>query len=855
MSISRFAAGASLGALCLMLAACGGGGVNSTPTPTPGTGGGGGTPTPTPGTGGGTPTPTPSTGANDDLLAPLASESFKTQGISSSAKYSTNGGFVNNPTTSKLPITFSYDASSKSYSISVGGRTQTFHEADIDNANSTAQVVVYVKKSAEKVESLTLTRAGTSGAFTYQFVGGGFWERATLSSSTITASLDSFTYGAETGASSVPRTGGAAYDISLVGVHPTSIGVEAFAGTGSFDVDFARGTFALRGDMSGSAMPVTEFVGDGRLSSSVNGFSGEIRFNANGRLNLGTLDGKFYGPSAQELGGVWQASPSGSNPASGTDSLYTGVILGRKDGALSTPTSFAGLNSNAFISGTGALIQKNGSSTPNTRGNLPVTVHYDAATGVYSVFDPDRSYYTASQYGFINEVDASPGDNPTIEAFSISDSLDYVRAGTWSRRQYRNGLPNYRMEALVFGFPTAGANVPRTGSGQYDIDIGATILKSGASTEPSGFRGEGLFLANFATGGITLSGELGGYLGTGGFQGTGSIASNANAFNGSISISSPSDGEFTGSFNGAFYGPNAQELGATMVGTGSQGQFAGSFVGSKTGSIPPGAVPLSDYTEPMKTRDLYNGGIVFPRGGIIQGDVDLLWNPSADTYRFTWGNSENIDVTFGAAQRDAGASNNKFDVFNADSTYSDVRLRVYKTGNSEVALSYTSFVEIRVFTKDNGGGAPDGQMFYYGLLGTPTPRHQMPQYGSATYSGVAYGAGVYLANSNDTYGTLYTLTGTSKLSLNFQTLDMTGSLSLTGAAEGGGSKNFGTTALTGNLAADASVFNVRNPTHSQAITGYFFGPNAAEFAATFNIRYDDAGGYATLTGATIGKKD
>jgi len=94
-------------------------------------------------------------------------------------------------TTSGGPSTLSvsYDATSKDYTISVAGRSQTFAPGDINASKSSSSgATVYIKTSGSTTDSLTLTNAGTSGALTYEYVGAGFWQRTVQGAGTVSIS-------------------------------------------------------------------------------------------------------------------------------------------------------------------------------------------------------------------------------------------------------------------------------------------------------------------------------------------------------------------------------------------------------------------------------------------------------------------------------------------------------------------------------------------------------------------------------------------------------------------------------------------------------------------------------------------
>lgn len=124
------------------------------------------------------------------------------------------------------------------------------------------------------------------------------------------ASLGTVSYGRVTPASAVPATGSAQYLGTFLGfyVGPAGTGEDATTGALRVDVDFAQRTlaFATSGtlDSSGSARPELELRGsDLAYAAASNDFAGTLT-NAGGTMR-GPVRGRFYGPAAEELGGVF----------------------------------------------------------------------------------------------------------------------------------------------------------------------------------------------------------------------------------------------------------------------------------------------------------------------------------------------------------------------------------------------------------------------------------------------------------------------------------------------------------------------------------------------------------------------
>ncbi|BCA58718.1 hypothetical protein [Sphingomonas sp. HMP6] len=289
-------AGVSL--LVMQLAACSGSGggagpVNSTPTPPT-------SPTPTPApspTPAPTPTPTPSgPTSNPSLITLVASEDFANDAATGTVSFPTSGAAPTN-TAAQATATVRYDLASRGYTVTVAGRSQSFLPADLDAAQSNATTAVYVKRNGSTTDSLTVTKPGTSGRFTYQYVAGGFWQRTINGTSTISGSFDATAFGVRTPDTAVPRTGRAEYAVDLLGVETTGNNVFGITGQGLTQIDFPSGTVLTNGTSTAAISGSGTFSSQARLSSASNSFTGNFQFNDFG-VFIGQIDGKLYGPAA-----------------------------------------------------------------------------------------------------------------------------------------------------------------------------------------------------------------------------------------------------------------------------------------------------------------------------------------------------------------------------------------------------------------------------------------------------------------------------------------------------------------------------------------------------------------------------
>lgn len=234
-----------------------------------------------------------------------------------------------------------------------------------------------------------------------------------------------------------------------------------------------------------------------------------------------------------------------------------------------------------------------------TANQHPTTVHYDAASGTYVFNDGSsnisfsRSEYVASKssaaYTFYK--DSSTGATLKILNQSATNpviALTYVTYAKWSPVPQPPIIINDNY--VVFGSLTPASSVPRTGSASYNaiIDGSYRTQKGGNYT----LSGKGKFTANFGTGSMAMTltpiatASNGSTLGFGTLSGSGFIDSSTSSWN-ATSRTRAADGTKTlFSANGNFYGPQANEIGASFtltqtLGTQTIGAGAGAIVGRK----------------------------------------------------------------------------------------------------------------------------------------------------------------------------------------------------------------------------------------------------------------------------------
>lgn len=376
---------AIMSASAFQLVSCGGGGggVSSAPNPPP--------------------APPPE---NTSLNPITVSQSFANDGAKGSATYSSDGsaGVAGKATTAALTV--HYDAPSKTYTITDGARSQSFSANDI--SLSSTPLTIYKKASSAVTDTLSLTKPGTSGAFAYQYVGAGVWQNTIINASNITGTVDVFTYGVKTSDAQLPRTGGAGYAVDINGIiAPGLAGYDtppiSIAGSGTLSVNFINGYLTSQGTFSqvyadgidlnspGSFFATGAMTGESTSSNPnytnplpnySNGIAGSIRINGALRTLTGSFSGKFYGPSANEVGLTFYA-----NSADGGSAL--GYIIGRQDNDVTT--DFSTLSSLKKISN--LYVGVAGQGIGSASGTFVGGGSYGSTFNPYGIMNADDLYF------------------------------------------------------------------------------------------------------------------------------------------------------------------------------------------------------------------------------------------------------------------------------------------------------------------------------------------------------------------------------------------------------------------------------------------------------------------------------
>jgi len=233
-----------------------------------------------------------------------------------------------------------------------------------------------------------------------------------------------------------------------------------------------------------------------------------------------------------------------------------------------------------------------------------VSLSYDAGTGGYTVRDAGGASVTFEPSS-INRTE-SDNSNGRVTVYqqasgSASDDLvlynpgaanpdlklTYVSYGAWQHIINNGSTLAASQQYFVYGIRQA-ADQPSTGSASY------TTTVDGLWTNPNGvyaLSGTSQFTADFSAKTVATSLNLGASRtradGTvdarsfGRVDGTGTIAALGGGFSGTMAqVGAAGDGHaYSGTFNGAFFGPHGEEMGYAFGLTSPGGVVAGAVVG------------------------------------------------------------------------------------------------------------------------------------------------------------------------------------------------------------------------------------------------------------------------------------
>ena len=621
----------------------------------------------------------------------------------------------------------------------------------------------------------------------------------------------------------------------------------------------ASGRFGEGGSLS------NQWRANALVSSTANSFAGTSFFDNAGD---GDFRGAFFGPGAEEVGATFQVGGQSGR-------TLVGALIGTRGAtAINRYTSFentspqrgdaifatAAASFEAQLDGAGRVVAA--SSAPRLVGvyleefaSQPITYSGD---GRINRFLPGQSQVGLTYAG-------SPV-NSTTDPFVSFQTIDKRTATA-------------RIDQALFGFPTTTAGVPRTGSGSFNVGLSGAAAILGRTLET--LTGSGALSVDFATGLISTLGTYqlsdrqpddvgppGTTTDSGIWTGAAQLSSAENAFAGTLALDGTRD--FSGAWNGLFYGAGASHVGAILELTSADGgRIAGKMQGARGSGAGASQTPLAQLSASTALQAADAQYLVTPSlspsvSTTTFGAVTVTYDPVGGTYRLqsdpgaATSGGVAIDRTLARADIDAAAGDARFTAYRTP----QFTARVFKFDgtNPAITLSYTSFATLSE-TVDNRGRQSTVQ--HYIPFGGQTPAFQMPRTGTGQYAGVVFGSGYNGATGRDA-----SLSGTSAFAVDFGagTASMVLALTTTDAVSGAAS-SLGNVTFGGNLGGfcpggcptNAFALAVTGGASTGSMNGLFYGPNAAEFGAAFRFDISSPNGQSssssTFAGVTVGKRN
>ena len=585
---------ASVCAMAFALSACGGGGgVGSTPPPPTGGPAPSPSPSPTPAPAPApTPSPTPAPTPPPTSLVNLSTAyTFDAAGGRIEGTISAEGS-VQDMAVSDPSLSIRYDPATRRYTLFRSEGEKAFTQAELELVDATNERLPYngyLRTLSDGSEELFVSAMPNTPTARLNWVGHGLYLEQRFDGSKYNASSDVFVFGVPTVASAVPTTGSATYSVSLLGML-TAKNETAYLLIGGFPgmltADFGAGTVYVIGNsryidlINGGGTDTNGYIGFNYEGTAAIGssetFSGE--FNLAG--SLGSWNGQFFGPGAEEVGAYFSGSSDRVD--------YVGTLVGSSNNQFrGFASSFRDLgdaaswnpivveevvqfgNSNDAINryflnvvrpgGGGILGEYNVRYDKPGRWNLANTFQYDPSS-----IDNTKSDAAYTYYGDPRRV-AKDGGNGLVLLNNASDNplidLTYTKMGYW---QISNSFET-RRDYVAFGFKTDAAQVPSTGSASYSGIVLGAATSQGADDLYYDLGGTTQVTVNFSDG---MWGSLLTLIGidraTGAERDLGSYSSSDGLISGNeLSASDLLNGtaETVGSIFGYLFGGNAEEVG------------------------------------------------------------------------------------------------------------------------------------------------------------------------------------------------------------------------------------------------------------------------------------------------------
>lgn len=524
---------------------------------------------------------------NSSIASLRSSQSFTNDAASATATYDLTSKTTTSQGETRSPLTISYDAGTKSYTVSVAGRSQSFGPSALQASGFQGEAT-YKISSVTQNDYLTLVTTPFETNSSNQYVGLGFWQRNQISGGTQATSFDIFTYGLDTPAAAVPRTGTGNFTIDAFALLDTvGESPKTLQGLGTLDTDFQSGLFSA--DVYVTQYDVTsnasitgggiELHTAGHLSATDGTLTGTMSYQNTDIAAAGTISGRFYGPSGQEVGATF-AGDDGKG-----SSLVGGFTGTRASGAATTNLSLANPVAEQLFS-TPSLIYTTQYDVPGGKvlygGTYAVNGQLTLETDGSMRYSPGPSNLTYATFAKTDQIAGAAnfttyrtsvdGKTLTLGLYNPGSTntelaLTYATFGIWSQTSPQSN--QLQQSFLTYGIATPYAMLSRrTGTGHYDgVAYGAAVDANGGSAVHYSVNGTSSLDVDFGAqtiaGALALRGtaDSGATRNFGSFAAAGTVSTSGQSV---LSAVLSKDGAGAGRLEGQFYGPDGEEIAGTF---------------------------------------------------------------------------------------------------------------------------------------------------------------------------------------------------------------------------------------------------------------------------------------------------
>lgn len=215
--------------------------------------------------------------------------------ITYSTKSGVTSGFGNYARATSAVV---YDPATDTYTVRDTGSlttTSTFGPSDI--SSTSGNFTIYSKNGG--TETFRLLNKSAVGL---TYVDYGEWKRSSTTSGTTSVNDTYLVFGNKTPRAAVPRTGSASYTTMYDGNLVDKNGEHALGGTGSMTANWGTGSLNYTATITGAPAGTLNFAGNGSINFRSAGFTTTT---TSGGYSFAQY-GNFYGPAANEVGGLFR---------------------------------------------------------------------------------------------------------------------------------------------------------------------------------------------------------------------------------------------------------------------------------------------------------------------------------------------------------------------------------------------------------------------------------------------------------------------------------------------------------------------------------------------------------------------